>query len=196
MIVYRLRASEHGLHLGQSDPGADVDLFRRLDGTRIAGRWVTPRMQKIHDVGQPVGLENDLVSLNIGTPVISGRAADTLGPLLTDTVELLPIVTDLGDYAILNAIVLVPALIEARSEVFRLQSGRLADVTRYALEQTVVVGHVIFKLESWPDGATLVDQTFVDAVSAAQLTGFAFTKVWHAGIDPDPSEPEGDPWIR
>lgn len=144
----------------------------------------------------PPGLAADLIfGMGIG-PLILGRAATVLAPILSSSAELLPVITPIGDYSIFNVIDLVPALIEERSDVFRYpSSGRIGYVTSYELDPAVVADHPIFKLASWPLGAMLVDETFVDAVLDARLTGFAFKKVWPTNVEAPPTSTRTEPKV-
>lgn len=177
MVIYGLRAADASWRLDADSRDGD-GLWRRMDGKAIGADWSPPRLRVIQEPDEPSGLANDLVALSNGAPLLSRRAVDALAPLLSGTAELLPVETSIGDYHLLNVLNLIPALLEDQSEVFRYPSGGMGMVVRYELDPLVVADNSLFKLASWPTGSTLASQVFVDAVSANELSGFWFTKVW------------------
>lgn len=177
-VIYEMRASDETMRFDLPNLHDSSELHRRLDGTKLGTGWVPPRFEVISEDDDPPRKALDLACLTNGHPVMSHRASENLARALVNRVELLPMLTPVGRYYIVNVTRLLPALIEGKSEVFRYPSGRMGMVVRYELEPNVLPDEPIFKLTTWPNGAILVSQDFVDAVHATGLTGFRFIRAW------------------
>jgi hypothetical protein len=154
-------------------------LVQRLDGRRLAHLWTPMRARIVNpDTRLP---ESDLVVWeSTSPPVLTPRAWSVLQDLLDPFAEPLLLVGDAGNVYVVNVTRLVPALIEPESEVFRMPSGVLADISRYALDPAQLTS-LVFKLEEWPTGNVLVGEPFVRRVEEHGLTGGRFRQVWPPG---------------
>jgi hypothetical protein len=161
------------------------DLDRKLDGFRgepMARDWL-PMGIKSHDENpnntQPVG---DFPTFG-RVPVFSARAVRELVDLLDGRGELLPLVTDQGEFYAFNVTRLSDALDEEHSSFERFDDGNVMDIETYAFAPERLTGETIFKLPPVVPMYEYVTDVFVDRVSERDLQGFLFQQVWPHAVD-------------
>jgi hypothetical protein len=125
------------------------------------------------------------------TPFFSQHASDSLVDLLEGNGELLPLISDFGQYYAFNITREVEALDEERSE-FKLLSELDPDllsispetsdflcISRYEFSAERIAELSIFKLpKRYHSEMPLVTDRFVQRVQDANLKGFAFKLLW------------------
>jgi hypothetical protein len=101
---------------------------------------------------------------------------DALGPLLARHGELLPLACADADLWLFNALTVVDALDEDRSEIVRFDDGSILSVDRYAFRDDAVAP--VFKVPQLLRGPLFAGDEFAAAVAEAGLTGLGLTEVW------------------
>jgi hypothetical protein len=178
MTIYLLRPdSDHFQWLtmaNERDFAFEVEIKGELLGTKWKPVCVIPLVEE----GMPTDDLGDYPTLGI-TPTFSCRATDALRPLLERAGELLPLISDAGEFYVYNVTKVVDALDETQSVFTRFQStGRVMKIDRYVFKPDMLSGLTIFKVPQAPKGRPLVTQLFVDAVTRAGLSGFDFEHLW------------------
>jgi uncharacterized protein DUF1629 len=175
--VYRLQADTD--HFQSFAPVQSFDAFWSLDGRPIRRSWAPVRVRAVVEedgVQLPAG---DFAGLASNVPVFSRRAAEALEPILTLNGELLPLIAPQGVYFAYNVTRLIDAIDKNRSKVVRFSSGRVMAIEKYVFKPDRLVGATIFK-DPFYYAEVYVTDAFVEAVTAGQLTGFAFEPLWGA----------------
>lgn len=155
------------------------------------------RVLGVHDIDSPVRTEwtpptahgfednpptdGDFPSLSNywRIPVMSQRAWDALHPLIGYCCEPLPTIHPSGQpFYIIHVMETIDALDEERSGLWRNPAtGRVGDISRYALKHGRLAGKHIFKLPTKSGGELLVDDEFRKAVEQHGLQGLLFDPV-------------------
>ena len=160
----------------EADPWQFTDgrLFRARSGLRVPVRYI----------GEPL----DFTFAAFDIPVVNHRAQSVIMSLAMNDVQLIPaMVDDVAEsgreYAILNAVRIIPCLDESRSEFVkwtradrrpdRLGSYRM--VTKLRIESQTISANV-FRITGW-EAALIVSNAVREAILAASLTGIKFEAV-------------------
>lgn len=127
----------------------------------------------------PVNAFNDYPCLELSTPVFSRRAVDALGEMLTQNGELLPLITDVGEYYAYVCLTKLDALDLKKSRVLRPKEPNTTafDIEYFAFKKTKVPKEAIFRVREHP-GIYLVTDAFKARAEQAGLNGMRFIKVW------------------
>lgn len=125
----------------------------------------------------PLG-DRQAIGFNTDPMALSRRALDVLLPHIGSAVQVVPLIFDEGEYALLNIVSLIDALdFEQSEKTFYRADGMLKDIVRHAFRPEVVRDQFIFKISQNPRRAFVTDR-FVDLVQQAGLTGFHFEALW------------------
>ena len=175
--VYTLKPDYRHEALVPPDDPEIVDLFQRFNGTPFGEAWVPLDVEvdddeELHDL--PLG---DLTLLACHIPVFSKRAVSCLEDILKGHGEILPLLSERGEYFAYNVTAIVDALDVSASEIDYLSTGRLANIRRYSLHRDKIGDAMIFKLPqvTWLD--VFVTDRFVKRVEECELFGFEFKPV-------------------
>lgn len=117
--------------------------------------------------------------------IFSRRAVGTLIDLLVPSGELLPTITQTGEYYVYNALHKSDAFDVAKSIAeFMPTSGKETafSIERYELRSENLGNHAIFRLREDP-GSIMVTDRFKERVENACLNGFFFAKIWPLAAD-------------
>ena len=146
--------------------------------TPMAGSWTAPVAHGFEDNPEDNGDFPSLTTFR-RIPVLSQRAWDCLRTLIGYCSEALPIVHPTGQqYYIIHVMDTIDALNEHRSELWRNPvTGRVGDISRYALDHGMIEGKRIFKLPRESGGELLVDDEFRKAVETNRLKGLLFKEL-------------------
>lgn len=154
-----------------------TDLLNSFNGTPFGETWTPLKIEvdddeDIHDL--PLG---DFTLLSSHIPVFSRKAAACLEDVLIGNGEMLPVLSERGEYYAYNVTSIIDALNVSASEIDYLSTGRLANIRRYSLYLDKLKDAVIFKLPqvTWLD--VFVTDRFVKRVEKCQLFGFDFKPV-------------------
>ena len=158
---------------------ADHERLWSLDGTPRRATWrpVPVARLAVDDDGAPRA-EADLPWLGGHVLVLRERAVAALGPLLERDGELLPLACEDADLWLFNALTVVDALDEERSELFRFDDGAILDVTRYEFRPDVVAGPAVFKVPQLLRGPLFIGDELATAMSTAGLSGPELVELW------------------
>jgi hypothetical protein len=157
------------------------------DNIQTKGRaWSVPPLAPIWKPQPVIGRVrtfNDYPCVNLTIPAFSHRAVEVLRDLLEPNGELLPLVSDVGEYFAYNLTKVADILDPSRSEI-NWNANRItaSQIMRYVCFQERMEGLSIFQLVENP-GIVYVTQVFQDRVNEHDLQGFHFNKVWSAEED-------------
>jgi len=170
--------------LGNSSPYDDL----RVENPQSLD-WRPPSLAKVWKplpVTGQVNPFNDYPSLCLINPVFSRRAVIALGDMLTSNGELLPLLSDSGDYCLFIVLTKLDALNKGTSQITRVRDGAPAIYVDYFdFDASRLAGASIFRIPELPN-YTLVTNRFKDRVAQSGLNGLRFVKVWPL--------PEGADW--
>ena len=145
----------------------------------LAALWKPCRLlgkvQPYHDYPSP-GSE---------TAIFSRRAVETLKDLLLPSGELLPTITQTGEYYVYNILHKSDAFdVTASIAEFMPSSGKETafSIERYELRPEKMGNHAVFRLREDPASIMVTDR-FKERVEKAGLNGFFFAKIWPLAAD-------------
>lgn len=148
-----------------------AELFRT--GEPLASMW-KPIPVDIYEAS----LDGDFPSLFAGTPpVFSERALTVLLPLISYTIEALPLKSSSGMYFVVNPQV-IDCLDHVESEYERFQSsGKIRRITKYVFHTERIANRHIFRIPEQVVSRTFVTTSFKELVEQNDLLGLQFLKV-------------------
>jgi hypothetical protein len=154
--------------------------FKVENGGKL--NWQPRRLQSVWKplkVHGPVNAFNDYPCLELKTPVFSRRAVDALGTMLSDQGELLPLITDAGEYFAYVCLTKLDVLDQKKSRILRpSEPGATAfDIEYFAFKKKLLTNAAIFRVPEHP-GIYLVSDQFKARAEEAALNGMTFIKVW------------------
>ena len=155
------------------------------DDTKTEGRaWTVTRMADVWTPQPVIGRVrsfNDYPCVNLIIPAFSRRAVDVLRDLLEPNGELLPLVSNIGEFYAYNTTTVVDILDEKKSKIKWLSPKHTFDqifqIERYECKADKMEGLSIFRIVE-RSSSTYVSQIFVDRVREHDLEGFHFIKLW------------------
>ena len=169
----------------------DYDSFYRLDQEQsfdILNRFLNlGKYQQIEEKSAWIPLEvkiesydtkrGDFFSVIAGVFACNQKAWDILAPLIKDSVQLLPLRCDQGNFNILKVINIIDCLDYSKANLFRFQeTGRVLGIRKYAFKEQLIRNQHFFAIPEQKFGI-LVSQTFKDLVEKNQLEGLTFKQV-------------------
>ena len=170
----------------RGDPKSGIGSLTRDFGTddlKTKGRaWTVPPLAPFWSPQPVVGRVaafNDYPCVNMLIPVFSRRAVDALRDFLEPNGELLPLVSNIGEYYAYNITTVADILDHSKSQIIWKgeKSVTAFEITRYECFADKMTGFSIFHLVELPS-STMVSQVFVDQVQEHDLQGFHFIKLW------------------
>lgn len=113
-------------------------------------------------------------------PVFSKKALVLLQPLLQDSVEILELLFDEGDYYGINVTAVLDVVDYEKSKYIKFKSSdRIMLFTKYTFRVCEELKkHHIFKIVDEPRKGVFVSEEFKEAVKKNKLTGFKFELAW------------------
>ena len=139
---------------------------------RLGKKW---KPQKV--IGR-VAPFNDYPTVHF-TPVFSKRACEALCDFLQPNGELLPLVSDVGDYFLYNITTAVDSLDRKKSkcDYWSDDPHHCVEVKHFVFHPTRLAGLSVFRIYELGGDVFVTDQ-FVERVQQTGLNGFNFLKVW------------------
>jgi hypothetical protein len=142
-------------------------------------------VQKLAPIWTPQQVEgrvrafNDYPCVNLSIPAFSRRAVDVLRDFLEANGELLPLVSQVGEYYVYNITTVADILNHEQSKIkwYNKNHDIAMEIKRYHCHSEKLAGLTIFRLVEKP-ASTFVTQAFVDRVKEHGLEGFHFIKLW------------------
>lgn len=165
--------------LGRENLGQD--LSPGYGANRTHRHWVQAQLAAVWkpiEVQGAVQSYQDFPGINM-RPAFSRRACDTLRDVLDHNGELLPLISDRGEYYLYNITKIVDPL-DLKHTIFRTGFDPPctdAGVDYFAFQEFKLQGLSIFRILECPTLAIVTDD-FVRKVHEAGLNGFEFTKIW------------------
>lgn len=175
------------------EPAMEVvdDWFKKGIAVR---HWTNPILRQFK-VGRKKMRPEAMFNCDLPVPqfgevhVVSDRALSVVRPFLDGVAEVLPFAPhEAGQFWAVRLLRVVDAFDEKRAEFERFPSGNIWHVFRWAFKTDVLPrDDKVFSIplrKWWP----IVTQPFVDAVTAAKLTGFRFHLLWDESLDVQPDQ--------
>jgi hypothetical protein len=157
---------------------------------KVDGR---PHARRLREVWRPkivvgnVPSWNDYPTVGFTVPAFSRRAVDALRDLLEPNGELLPLISDAGEYYAYNITVFADVLDVEHSEiVWGLDYKFISSITRHEFHADRLNGLSIFSLPQMVLSYYVTNE-FVERIREHRLNGFDVPKVW-------PLPPGADWW--
>jgi hypothetical protein len=138
----------------------------------------------------------DLPWLGANVLVLTSRAVEALGDVLSQSGELLPLACSDAELYVFNPLQLVDALDEEASELVRFESGRVMAIDRYVFKPGALGDAKVFNVPQLAGFQLYTTRELVDAVAAAGLHGTEFVEIWcddSPTADPTPAEANSAP---
>jgi len=160
--------------------GAEDYLERFLeyefDGRSLVAQWNPLPVRLLEKIEK-----SDTPSLSGSVPVLNRKAINILYDLLEGSVELLPLISDIDEYYVLNVTKVIEAINHEKSEIKRFaSSGRIMRFVKYSFIAEKLKETHIFKITDMPKAHVFVSDQFKDRALNNGLKGFEFTEVWES----------------
>ena len=176
MIVYQFQTSDDACTL-MPVREAEGDAFERLGGHAIdPNSWPKIAVRVVRDGSG--GKEATDFGLVWTEPALNFHTVEALSDILQANGQILPLLSEDGDYCVYNVTTLLDALDEDRSVVKRFSSGRIMSVQQFAFRPQIIGAHPIFKIPQLPRAYTFITDAFLSRVQSARLTGLAPKRLW------------------
>jgi len=165
----------------------DFDLLRFNGAPRLA-YWAPIRM-KLHREGSGEfgrdwrRCESDFPHLGGGELILRERALTALRSLLENYGELLPLICADTTVWLFNVTTVVPGLDQDRSQLERMDSGKVIKINKPAFRKHVVQDLAVFKVPEALYGKIYFGEEFVQKVRSSRLAGLDFKPVWTSADD-------------
>jgi hypothetical protein len=150
----------------------------QLNGISRKSTWQPITMEIIHEDEGRKFLESDAPWLGPHALIFRQAAVQTMGQMLNEFGELLPLQCDEAELSIFNATQILDALDEAASSIVRFSTGRIMTIERYAFRPDTIKDNHIFKIPNLRASPTFVSNHFAQLWKSSGLKGLGFTKVW------------------
>lgn len=156
----------------------DIGHLDLYSGSPLLPEWEVIEIGKLDDE-PPAAVVGDFAFFTYGTLwPIRCSALEVLSDLLRDDVELLPVLAPEGCFRLMHVTRMLDAVDFERSVVRRHVDGFVVDVPGLWLDEAVVAGHDIFRLEGVGFADPLVSDAFKERVERSGLTGLRFALLW------------------
>lgn len=145
--------------------------------------WEPPRLAPIWKPLKVMGRVrpfNDYPCVSLIIPAMSKKAVDALWEFLEPNGELLPLVSEVGEYYIYNVTTMVAAFDGPNSDVAWMNDWIATSIYRYEFHPEALEGLTIFTIPEDP-ATPYATEPFVARARQAGLQGFDFRKVWPTG---------------
>jgi len=145
-----------------------------FDGTSIKCNWSKIKVKTLQEVQF-----SDFPSLIPGVPVFSKNALKCLGDLISESVEVLPLLHEKEEFYAINVIRVLDCVDYEKSEYKKFaSSGRIMRFTKYEFYKERIINIPIFKIVDEPSKRPFVSDAFRNCVLENGLKGFEFKEVW------------------
>ena len=153
-----------------------ADEVQSFDGRVKKANWVPIKIKRMEP---EKGLElGDAPGFTF--PVLSRKALDILSPIISESSEVLKLITDDGEYYGINVTAVLNVIDYSKSEYRTYSDGkRIMAFKKYAfVKKSELINHNIFKITDEPTRRAFVSDKFKTMVEENKLTGFKFKLVW------------------
>lgn len=155
-----------------------ADVVQSFDGRSQKANWVPLKVKRMEpEKGLALG---DAPGFTI--PVFSRRALNILSSIISESSEILELITDDGEYYGINVTAVLDVIDYSKSEYRTYSDGkRIMAFKKYAfLQNPELSKHNIFKITDEPTRRAFVSDRFKNMVEENGLTGFKFKLVWES----------------
>ncbi len=174
MKIYKLRFDSTNYKNMYPSEEKDADFYQMFNGTSYKKTWEKFDLKYLAE-------EDDLEEGNYAylfMPIFDETALRVLKELVSEDVEILPMMLGKEEVFGINVLTLLEALDYENSDYVRFDSGRIMAIRKYAFIENEILGKNIFKLSDEAHGAPFVSELFKKYVEDNHLTGFKFIPVW------------------
>ena len=156
-------------------PLSGITDIPRFDGTRRKQIWKPVKVCRMEpEKNNPLG---DAPSFAF--PIYSSRAINILSNIIQDSVELLPLMCDEGEFSAVNIVNVIDAVDYQNSFFKTFRDGkRIMRFIDYSFIKEAVADNNIFKITDEVKNSGFVSETFKKKVEDNELKGFVFKLVW------------------
>jgi hypothetical protein len=154
----------------------DYEQFVTLPGVSIANKWNPIKVRRVA-ADKKKKNPSDFPWLGSYTLIMREKSAELLSRILLKNGELLPLEDEEGVKLFVFNANRLDALDEVNSEIQRVSSGNIMELTRPVFYSDRILGHDLFRLPH-RGSPIYVTSRFIDEVYQAGLVGLEFKKVW------------------
>jgi len=145
----------------------------RFIGKPLLSDWPEVRVKFYRDESNL--LKPDIMTLAGSNPLIfTHRALQILGPILGDSIEVLPIKHGRAVWYAINILRVKDCLDQKKSNVIYFSSGRIMDVEKYVFYDNCLNDCYLFKLPEFINSIQYATDAFKEIVEINKLTGLVF----------------------
>lgn len=159
------------------NPSDFETINKKINGTSQAEDWDPISVEIVQEDHQLRLHQSDSPWLGDHALIFRSKAILTMGQMLGDAGELLPLVCRNARLCIFNPLNALPALDESASSVVRFEDGRIMMVQKYAFVKSMLNNVNAFKLTNLRVSPTFVSKRMVDSWHASGLKGLRFRQV-------------------
>ena len=174
MAVWRLESNIDYYGLGLIYD-SDAKVTTRFIGESFGQKWRPLLVELIQHKGAELG---NFLNLSPGILVCDQVALEIIEPLISASVEVLPLQCESGSFWAINVTNIVDCLDRSSSEFEYLASGNLKRISRYVFKSNCVENEPIFKIPERRGKEIFVLDDFKQLVESNGLKGLTFRKVW------------------
>jgi hypothetical protein len=142
-------------------------------GQLLASSWHPVEFRAV----TPKGKVGDFPKPHLSIPVFSEKAWNTLGPLIENDAEALPLIGPNGSYFAINVFRIVECLDLSCAEVTHYPDGSIQKVVTYCFKTGCLDGLHMFLLAETSGLEVLVSEHFKNCVEANPLEGLRFIPI-------------------
>ena len=148
------------------------------DGTSIQ-TWTPFEVKKLYG-----GKMSDMPKFFNPLPIMSSKAIEVLGNLVTDYAQVFPVLPEKLKLVAVNVTNLLDCIDYEKVKAKQLPNGLFNEVTEYAFLPEKVANQHFFKIPEQRRKFTFVSDEFRNRVLSSDLKGFDFIEVWDSEKDP------------
>lgn len=154
-----------------------IKLGDMFQGKKLGEEWQPLQLMLIQHGGTLK--KGDMPYLSPGVPVFSSKAIKSLKSQLCNSVEILDVDCDFGDFKVINVTNLIDCLDRNKSGIlYYRNSDRIKAINKYVFQLDLIKNQNIFKIVEQPRGKVFVSDEFRNKVIESGLEGFKFVEVW------------------
>lgn len=175
MKIWKIYSDEIHYDMVQFDPMPTPDEFQTFDGRSKMREWVPLSVVRM----EPEKALPMSDAPGISLLILSKSALDTVRSLIGGDAEILPLVSDKGEFYIINTTTVLNCVDYEKSMYKKFSDGkRIMRFEKYILKEDIIRGHNVFIIPDEIRRRPLVSDAFREAILNADLKGIQFELVW------------------
>ena len=152
----------------------DWDILDKCEGSSVIKCWNPLNLEYIENKKK-----GDCPGLTSRLPILSKAALDILKPLILDSVEILPVSLNGGEFYGINVIQVLDCIDYEKSQVKKFpNSERIMRFIKYSFKKDCVNNAHIFKIKDELGNSPFISDDFRNIIINSNLKGFLFEEVW------------------